>query len=315
MYTRCVISVIQINIHQHICISLFPILISLVLFCSSGWNCQISPVFLGAMFIHQLRNTIWSHRPKKANMASDTKHKMPPGWSRKLRSSECWRYPPKPGWKDVVETSLELCFSVKNIQFASVLHRFLTEDEFRCQNFMMFPNTYSTMCIYIYVCIIYIYIHIILINVNDMVHFTAEIIKWYHAVIMRFLIMRLDGLSRKKIHGPSNAHRIPGVGSSAVQRLPNVKTFGSFAKIGGKGPQNGWFNGKPYLNGWFGGKTPYFWKHPFLFLAKKFEFKDGTTKSGSFFRSFQYRWSHQFPPILGPHDLGQIDENVRNPMQ
>lgn len=44
-------------------------------------------------------------------------------------------------------------------------------------------------------------------------------------------------------------HRIEGVGSSAVQRLPNVKTFGSFAKIGETGPQNGLFNGKPYLNG------------------------------------------------------------------
>ena len=40
-----------------------------------------------------------------------------------------------------------------NIQFAGVLHGFLTEDEFRCQNFMMFPNTYSTMYIYIYICI------------------------------------------------------------------------------------------------------------------------------------------------------------------
>ena len=41
----------------------------------------------------------------------------------------------------------------------------------------------------------------------------------------------------------------PALEAQAVQRLPNVKTFGSFAKIGETGPQNGWFNGKPYLNG------------------------------------------------------------------
>lgn len=226
MYTRCVISVIQINIHVNTCISLFQILISSVLFCNSGWKCQISPVFLGAMFIHQLRNSIWSHRPKKANMASDTKHKMPPGWSRKLRSSECWRYPPKPGWKDVVETSLELCFSVKTYNLLVFYIVFLQKMNFDVRISWCFQIR-TLQCVYICICIIYIYIHIILINVNDMVH-TA-----HHQVVSccdAFPIMRLDGLSRKKIHGPSNAHRIPGVGSSAVQRLPNVKTFGSFAK-------------------------------------------------------------------------------------
>lgn len=169
MYTRCVISVIQINIHVNTCISLFQILISSVLFCNSGWKCQISPVFLGAMFIHQLRNSIWSHRPKKANMASDTKHKMPPGWSRKLRSSECWRYPPKPGWKDVVETSLELCFSVKTYNLLVFYIVFLQKMNFDVRISWCFQIR-TLQCVYICICIIYIYIHIILINVNDMVH-------------------------------------------------------------------------------------------------------------------------------------------------
>ena len=110
-------------------------------------------------FFAALGETLRFHQPKKwpkNNLASDTKHKRPPGWSRKLRSSGCWRYPPKPHWNERFGFRLRLSLG-RLISVALWLMQFLGV----CTVFLKM-NFYVRMswCFQICHVLIYIYIHV-----------------------------------------------------------------------------------------------------------------------------------------------------------